>query len=75
MARVVDATYSDGILRPDVPLDLHESERVRLTIEPLVARGKVERAAALKRLREGIRKMNFRSSGRLPSRDELHDRN
>ncbi len=35
MAQVIEATYSEGMLRPDVPLDLRESQRVRLTIEPL----------------------------------------
>jgi NAD(P)-dependent dehydrogenase (short-subunit alcohol dehydrogenase family) len=32
------------------------------------------RDAALGRLRAGIDSMDFRSSGRLPSRDERHDR-
>jgi predicted DNA-binding antitoxin AbrB/MazE fold protein len=74
MAQVVEATYSDGMLRPDAPLDLHESQRVRLTIEPLSSLDGPKRSEALARLKEGIRSMNFRSGGPLPSRDELHDR-
>ena len=74
MAQVIEATYSDGILRPDAPLDPHESQRVRLTIEPLPPLDLQKRTEALARLKEGIRGMNFRSIGPLPSRDELHDR-
>jgi hypothetical protein len=32
------------------------------------------RETALARLREGIEKMRFCSDGKLPSRDELHER-
>jgi predicted DNA-binding antitoxin AbrB/MazE fold protein len=74
MAQIIEATYSEGMLRPDVPLDLHESQRVRLTIETLSPLDRQKRLEAIARLKEGIRSMNFRSSGPLPSRDELHDR-
>jgi predicted DNA-binding antitoxin AbrB/MazE fold protein len=74
MAQVIEATYSHGMLRPDVPLDLQESQRVRLTIEPLSPLDRQKRREALARLKEGSRSMNFRSTGPLPSRDELHDR-
>ncbi len=34
MAIVVEATYEDGVLKPEVPLPLEEHEKVRVTIEP-----------------------------------------
>ena len=74
MAQVIEATYSDGMLRPDAPLDLRESQRVRLTIEPPPSLDAQKRSEALARLKEGISSMNFRSSGPLPPRDEIHDR-
>jgi len=74
MAQVIEATYSDGVLRPDAPLDLRESQRVRLTIEPLSSLDRRKRTESLARLKEGIHSMNFRSTGPPPARDELHDR-
>lgn len=40
----------------------------------VVSRQVDTRRAAINRLRDGIRRMNFRSSGTYPTRDELHDR-
>jgi predicted DNA-binding antitoxin AbrB/MazE fold protein len=34
MAIVVDATYENGMLKPDRPLPLKQHEKVRLTVEP-----------------------------------------
>jgi len=39
MSHIVNATYQDGVLRPDQPLPLGEREKVRLTVEPLVRQG------------------------------------
>jgi AF2212-like len=33
MSHVVDATYENGMLKPDRPLPLTEREKVRLTVE------------------------------------------
>ena len=50
-------------------------ERVRLIVEPLEDdTAREDRPAALRRLLAGIDGMTFFSQGRLPSRDELHDR-
>jgi predicted DNA-binding antitoxin AbrB/MazE fold protein len=75
MAQVIEAIYSHGVLMPREELALRESQCVRLIVEPIdddTDRG--DRAAALRRLREGIDQMKFFSSGPLPSRDELHGR-
>jgi predicted DNA-binding antitoxin AbrB/MazE fold protein len=45
MAIVVDATYEDGVLKPEHPLPLKQNEKVRVTVEP--AQGWAERTYGL----------------------------
>ncbi len=71
--QVTEAIYSDGVLKPLGKVSLHEAERVRLIIERTESTPEGRRLA-LERLRAGIAAMHFRSSGRLPGRDDLHDR-
>ena len=75
MAQLIEAVYTNGVFKPSEKLGLHEAQRVRLIVEALdddANRG--DRSAALQRLLAGIDGMRFYSRGRLPSRDELHDR-
>ena len=75
MAQFTEAVYTNGVLKPTEELVLREAQRVRLIVEPFdddADRG--DRPAALRRLLAGIDGMRFYSRGRLPSRDELHDR-
>jgi predicted DNA-binding antitoxin AbrB/MazE fold protein len=75
VTQVTEAIYTGGVLKPVEALALREAQRVRLVIELLddgTDRG--ERSEALQRLRAGIEGMRFFSQGRLPNRDELHDR-
>ncbi|MGA3023430.1 MAG: antitoxin family protein [Bryobacteraceae bacterium] len=75
MAQFTEAVYTNGVLKPSGELVLREAQRVRLIVEPLDEyAGRGDRSAALQRLRAGIEAMRFFSRGRLPSRDELHDR-
>lgn len=74
MAQVAEAVYSGGVLKPTTPLDLKESQRVRLVLEPIEPAGPEDREAALDRLRKGIEQMQFRSTAPYPTRDDLHDR-
>lgn len=74
MARVTEAIYTNGILKPTEDLALREAQRVRLIVEPLDDAGHEDRSAALERLLAGIEGMRFFSRGRLPARDGLHDR-
>ena len=74
MAQVTEAIYTHGVLKPMEELALREAQRVRLIIEPLDDTDRVDRSAALQRLLAGIEDMRFFSRGRLPARDELHDR-
>ena len=75
MAQFIEAVYTNGVLKPNAELGLREAQRVRLIVEALDddADGG-DRSAALQRLLAGIEGMRFYSPGRLPSRDELHDR-
>jgi predicted DNA-binding antitoxin AbrB/MazE fold protein len=73
MTQITDAIYSHGVLKPTGELDLREDQRVRVIVESLDEQCE-DRAAALARLKAGITNMQFFSGGRLPSRDELHDR-
>lgn len=73
MTRVTEAVYDHGVLKPASDLGLHEQQRVRLIVEALEEVAE-DRAAALARVRAGIESMQFFSRGRLPTREELHDR-
>lgn len=72
--QVTDAVYHNGLLRPLQPLDLKEGERVRVVVEKLESAEGPDREALLAKLKDGIVRMNFRSNGSYPTRDQLHDR-
>ena len=74
MTQIAEAVYSGGVLKPTTPLQLRESQVVRIIVESVEAVGPEDRAAALECLKSGIDRMNFVSSGPYPTRDELHDR-
>lgn len=73
MTQITEAVYTNGVLKPTGTLELQEQQRVRVIVEPLDERSE-DRASALARLRSGIETMQFFSQGRLPAREELHDR-
>ena len=73
MTQVTEAIFSGGILKPVDNLALRESQRVRLIVEAL-DEPLEDRSVALKKLIAGIEGMRFFSQGKLPARDELHDR-
>ena len=74
MTQITEAIYANGVLRPIGQLELRDNERVRLIIEPVESSANGDRAAAMVRLRAGVKQMNFRHGGPYPSRDELHYR-
>jgi|SRR3990167_11277698 len=73
MTQTTEAVYSNGVLKPTGDLHLREQQRVRLIVESLDEAAE-DRQQAVNRLRAGIESMQFFSSGRLPTREELHDR-
>ena len=74
MTRVVDAIYTNGHLKPVEPLDLAERERVTLIVQTHRHGDETNRKAALAAILEGIAHSTFSFNGKLPTRDELHDR-
>lgn len=73
MAQIIEAIYSNGMLKILGDLPLEDQQRVRLTVEKLDD-ATARREAAVARFKAGVEQMSFRSRGPLPSRDELHDR-
>jgi len=71
--QITEAIYTHGVLKPTIDLGLSEQQRVRVMVEP-IEESPVDREAAVARLKAGIAGMQFFSNGRLPNRDELHDR-
>jgi predicted DNA-binding antitoxin AbrB/MazE fold protein len=47
MSLEIEATYENGVLKPDQPLPLSEHDRVRVTVRPAVSR--MRRSAGLLR--------------------------
>src|SRR5438876_384990 len=74
MTRVVEAIYSNGHLEPLEDLALAEQERVTLIVQRHDRPEPAQQDAALRVLLHGMKKSTFRSGGKLPSRDELHER-
>jgi predicted DNA-binding antitoxin AbrB/MazE fold protein len=73
MSLVITATFENGVLKPDGHLDLPESARVRLIIDPMVRAQEDDQQAwdELERLWEGG---GVDSGGVHLTRDQLHER-
>lgn len=74
MTKVVEAIYAQGVLKPVETLELAEQQRVRLTLEPIEASTSDERRAAFRRFQMSVEQGSFFLTGKLPTRDELHER-
>ena len=72
--RAFEVSALDYLLKPIEPLDLREQERVRITVERLPQSTDDDRADATRRFVDGADRSGFRSTGRYPTRDELHER-
>jgi predicted DNA-binding antitoxin AbrB/MazE fold protein len=68
----VEATFTNGVLKPDRPLPLANETRVRVTIEPVEER--LSPIEAWAQLKQWIREHPLHGLGRHLSRDELHER-
>ena len=73
MSQVITATFEDGCLKPDTPLDLPPQQRVRLTIDVLEDAQKAADEAweELERLCDEV---PIDSGGEILTRDQLHER-
>jgi len=73
MTQMIEAIYTDGVLKLAAKLPLRDNQRVRVTVET-IDESNMDREAAVTRLKAGIASMRFFSEGLLLRRDELHDR-
>jgi predicted DNA-binding antitoxin AbrB/MazE fold protein len=72
MTTQVNATFINGMLKPDQVVPLAEKARVRLTIEPLTEQ--LDPMKAWQSLKEWIKQKPLQGLGRHLNRDELHER-
>jgi predicted DNA-binding antitoxin AbrB/MazE fold protein len=73
MSHTINATFEDGVFKPDAPLPLPSNTRVRLVIEPLTA-AEPESAAAWRDLEQLWDEVEIDSGSLPPTREELYDR-
>lgn len=74
MTTQVDATLSNGVLKPDQPLPLADQTRVRLTVEPIEEASLTQAAAALEAIRQRLQERPIHGGGIRYTREELHER-
>jgi predicted DNA-binding antitoxin AbrB/MazE fold protein len=74
MTTQVEATFTNGVLRPDQPLPLADQARVRLTIEPVEEWSRDKSLAALASIQARLRERPVHGDGVRYTRDELHER-
>ena len=71
----VTATYIAGVFKPDQAVDLPENARVQLIIQPEWKQLSTEELDELwKEFDELAKEFPIRSTGPMPTRDELHER-
>jgi predicted DNA-binding antitoxin AbrB/MazE fold protein len=73
MSQMITATYRDGMLKPDVPLNLSPGMRVRLVVEPLEHLPEAVQEA-WEELEQLCAEFPVDSGGIRMTRDQLHER-
>jgi len=74
MAQIVDATFKDGVFKPDQQPALSESTRVRLVVETVEGNESAQRDQSWATLQFLWTNSTFNSTGDRLNRDQLHDR-
>jgi predicted DNA-binding antitoxin AbrB/MazE fold protein len=74
MVQAFEATFQDGVFKPDKPPALPDSARVRLLIEPIDGDETALREASWAVLQGLWSTSNLDSGGDRLSRDQLHER-
>jgi predicted DNA-binding antitoxin AbrB/MazE fold protein len=74
MTTQVDATFTNGILKPDQPIALPDQARVRLTIEPIEGWSPEKARAAWEAIKLRLKERPIDGGGVKYTRDELHER-
>jgi predicted DNA-binding antitoxin AbrB/MazE fold protein len=73
MNQIITATYTDGMLKPDVQPNLPPGARVRLILEPLENTGE-DHQQAWEELDKLCAEFPVDSGGARLTRDQLHER-
>jgi predicted DNA-binding antitoxin AbrB/MazE fold protein len=74
MTTQVEATLTNGVLKPDRPLALPDRARVRLTIEPIEEWSPEKARAAWEAIQARLKERPIHGGGMRFTRDELHER-
>lgn len=74
MTTQIDATLTNGVLKPDRPVPLPDKSRVRLTIEPIEEWSPEKARAAWNATLSLLQKRPINSGGVRYTRDQLHER-
>jgi predicted DNA-binding antitoxin AbrB/MazE fold protein len=77
MNQIIHATFEDGVLKPDAPLEFPPMTRVRLIVEPLTNPDSAkppEQSSAWSELDRLWDEVEVDSGAPPPSRDQLYDR-
>jgi predicted DNA-binding antitoxin AbrB/MazE fold protein len=76
MNQIIHATFEDGVLKPDVPLEFPAMARVRLIVESVTnseSRTTPEQSSVWDELDRVWDEVEIDSGAPLPSRDQLFD--
>jgi hypothetical protein len=75
MTHIIEAVVSHGMIKHSEPLPFRDQERVRVTVESIDAgQARKPPGRATRRMIEGFSKMRLHSGGKLPTREQLHER-
>ncbi|HKB02537.1 MAG TPA: antitoxin family protein [Gemmataceae bacterium] len=74
MTTRVEATLTNGVLKPDRPLPLPDQTRVRLTVEPIEEWSPEKARAAWEALQARLKERPLHLGSKRFTRDELYDR-
>lgn len=69
---IIFATFQDGLLKPEQPLDLPSGARVRIIVEPMPTQE--DKDKAWEELEKLWDETHIDSGGNLLTRDQLHER-
>jgi predicted DNA-binding antitoxin AbrB/MazE fold protein len=74
MSTQVNATFVNGMLKPDQALPLADQTRVKLTIEPIEEWSPETALAAWEAIKAWLRERPLHFGGQHYTRDQLHER-
>jgi predicted DNA-binding antitoxin AbrB/MazE fold protein len=74
MSQTITATFVEGVLKPDEPLDLPAGARVRLVVEPIAIPSPEEADKVWAELEKLWDEVSVDSGGVHLTRDQLHER-